>query len=71
MSRTKSESSQVSVILKHLKKYGSITSWESIRQYGATRLAAIIKILRNEGYNIITTMHYENGKKWAEYTLVA
>lgn len=69
MSRTKSENSQVRVILRHLIKYGSITSWESIRKYGATRLAAIIKILRNEGYDIITIMHYENGKKWAEYTL--
>lgn len=69
MSRPKSNDSQVSVILRHLIKFGSITSWESIKKYGVTRLAALIKILRNEGYDIITIMHYENGKRWAEYTL--
>lgn len=29
-------------VIKHLKKYGSITPWTAIEKYGATRLSAII-----------------------------
>jgi hypothetical protein len=44
--------SQSDAILWHLKKYGSITSYEAIREYGATRLSAIIFNHRKEGYDI-------------------
>ena len=37
----------------HLIEKGSITSWEAIQLYGATRLSAIIYILRNQDMNII------------------
>jgi hypothetical protein len=38
-----------------MKENGSITSWEAIREFGATRLSAIIYNLRyKEGLNIIT-----------------
>lgn len=37
----------------HLIEKGSITSWEAIMEYGATRLSDIIYRLRNEGMNII------------------
>lgn len=40
----------------YLQRFGSITSWEAIKEFGATRLSAIILVLRNEGYNITTTM---------------
>jgi len=30
------------MVLAHLKHYGSITTWEAITQYKATRLSAII-----------------------------
>jgi len=43
---------QRDAILWHLKTYKSITSWEAIKEYGATRLSAIIFNLRNEGYQI-------------------
>ncbi len=33
-------------IMLHLQQYGSITSWEAIKEYGATRLSAIIYNLR-------------------------
>lgn len=33
-------------VLKHLQEHGSITSWEAIENYGATRLSAIIYNLR-------------------------
>lgn len=38
----KKENTQKSMILKHLKDVGNITSWEAIKEYGATRLSAII-----------------------------
>lgn len=37
----------------HLIKYGHITSWEAINEYGATRLSDIIYRLRNKGMNIL------------------
>lgn len=39
-------------VLRHLQENGSITSWESIIQYGLTRLGAYIYLLRKDGYNI-------------------
>ena len=44
--------SQSDAILWHLKTYGSITSYEAIREYGATRLSAIIFNHRKDGYSI-------------------
>ena len=44
--------SQSDAILRHLKTYGSITSYEAIKEYGATRLSAIIFNHRKEGYDI-------------------
>lgn len=42
-------------VLQYMKENGSITSWEAIREFGATRLSAIIYNLRyKEGLNIIT-----------------
>ena len=39
-------------ILRHLKDYGSITSWEAFENYGITRLSAIIFTMRQVGYII-------------------
>ena len=36
----------------HLIEKGNITSWEAIKEYGATRLSAIIYNLRKRGMNI-------------------
>tara|TARA_R100000808_G_scaffold8704_1_gene24493 strand:+ start:1722 stop:2015 length:294 start_codon:yes stop_codon:yes gene_type:complete len=44
--------SQSDAVLWHLKKYGSITSYDAIREYGATRLSAIIFNHRKNGYSI-------------------
>lgn len=41
-------------VLEHLEQYGTITSWQAIQQYGATRLASIICNLRKRGYDIET-----------------
>jgi hypothetical protein len=45
----KTKSSQV---LKHLQTRKTITSWQAIEMYGATRLSAIIFNLRQKGYII-------------------
>ena len=37
-------------ILEHLKKYGSITTWESFELYGDTRLSDKIYQLKKDGY---------------------
>ena len=44
--------SQSDAVLWHLKTYGSITSYEAIKEYGATRLSAIIFNHRKNGYDI-------------------
>ena len=44
--------SQSDAILWHLKTYGSITSYQAIKEYGATRLSVIIFNHRKEGYHI-------------------
>lgn len=41
-------------VINHLKEYGSITSWEAITKYRATRLSDIIFVLRSQGYDIET-----------------
>ena len=61
-------------IKEHLFDHGTITAWEAIQQYGATRLSAIIFNLRKEGYDIETNMKLtkdRNGNtcQYAEYIL--
>lgn len=41
-------------VKEHLENYGTITSWQAIQQYGATRLSDIIFKLRKQGYVIET-----------------
>lgn len=41
-------------VLNHLQNYSTITSWQAIQQYGATRLSDIIFKLRKQGYDIET-----------------
>ena len=42
---------KIDAILKHLQEYGNITSWEAIKEYGCTRLSAVIWTLRHK-YNL-------------------
>lgn len=54
-------------VLEHLQKYGSITSWEAIDKYGATRLSAIIFNLKSR-YNIHSVLvDDEGGYRYARY----
>ncbi|WOE32966.1 MULTISPECIES: helix-turn-helix domain-containing protein [unclassified Acinetobacter] len=45
---------QVTQVLEHLKQGRSITQVDAIRLYKCYRLSAIIKRLRNQGYEIVT-----------------
>lgn len=45
---------QYDVVLAHLKKYGHLTQMGATRQYGITRLSAVILNLRKDGYIIET-----------------
>ncbi len=40
---------QTTEIQYHLQEKGSITSWEAIKEYGITRLSAVIFTLRGKG----------------------
>lgn len=61
--------SQCSDILAHLKR-GPITAIEALNSYGCFRLAARIKDLRDQGYDIESRdLDLPNGKTVAEYRL--
>ena len=60
------------LVKEHLINKGSITSWEAIQAYGATRLSAIIFNLRQKGYDIRTLRcegldRYGNESNFAKY----
>ena len=63
--------SQENQILNHLKQHKFITSWEAIQEYRITRLSARIYELREKGYQILTKNITENGKTFAEYSLIS
>lgn len=54
MSEKDERRNQKSVILAHLKRFGSIEPLTALREYGCYRLGARIADLRNDGHNIIT-----------------
>lgn len=62
-------------VLQHLEEFGSITSWEAIKEYGATRLSAIIYNLRKKyDLNITTEIvefkdRYGNDASYGKYIL--
>lgn len=61
-------------VKRHLLEHGTITSWEAIMKYNATRLSDIIFCLRKEGYDIETvykTKKNEEGESitYGEYKL--
>ena len=61
-------------ILRHLKDYGSITTWDAYAEYGVTRLSARIKDLRDAGFDIKSTWEsrvnrYGEKVSFSRYTL--
>lgn len=71
-----SKMNKTKAILLHLEEKGSITSWEAIKEYGATRLSAIIYNLRHnynlsiESREVSFKDRYGNNSSYAEYILV-
>jgi len=63
--------SKKDLILIHLQMHGSITSWEAIQKFRATRLSAVIHTLRDEGHNITSTpeQNKESGTNYSRYKL--
>lgn len=52
---------QKEMVLRHLKDFGEITTWLAFKEYGITRLAQPIYLLRKEGYKITNrTIHSVN-----------
>ena len=47
-----------------------ITPMDALQHFGSMRLAAHIKVLREEGYNIYTEDVKQNGKHFARYHLL-
>lgn len=58
---------KTNLVLIHLQEKKSITSWEAIQLYHATRLSAIIFNLRQRGHNITTQMVYEKRMNYGIY----
>lgn len=62
-------------VMLHLQEFGSITSWEAIKEYGATRLSAIIYNLRHkyemniQNEMIEFTDRFGNKAMYAKYIL--
>lgn len=66
---------QCSMVLQHLKKYGSITHKEADDLYGCSRLAARISDLRKQGFKITSETVTSKGfggkvKHYSRYKLV-
>jgi hypothetical protein len=56
--------------LQHLKITGSISSWEAIDIFHATRLADIIYKLKKHGFQFRTEEHHDGSIQWVRYFLI-
>ena len=66
---TSTGDAQCDQILSFMKRNGSITSWDAMHECACMRLASRIYDLRCRGYNIVSTMIKNNGKRYAQYRL--
>lgn len=67
--------SQTEDVLRFMKEKGSISSMEAFKEFGATRLSAIIFRLRKRGYKIDTEIwsrknRYGKIVEFARYVLI-
>lgn len=58
----KKEITQDDRVLRHLKENNGITSWEAIKEYGITRLSAVIFRLRRSGLTIVNETIYARNR---------
>ena len=73
--KTPKKTNKTTEVLNYLKQNGSITSMEAFTKFGATRLSAIIFILRKRGYDIqnkdrCILDRYGNKCNFVEYVFV-
>lgn len=68
--RPRTEDSQRACVLQYMQTHESITALDALRLCGCFRLAAIIWLLREDGYDIETRLVGEGSKKYAEYRLM-
>ena len=47
---------QKEITLRHMERFTVITTWDAFKDYGIMRLGSVIHILRDEGYDIKTSM---------------
>ncbi len=61
---------QKAIIIRHLRKYGSISPHEAAMSYGITRLAARIFELKEDGYQIHVErkVHKMTRKQYVKYS---
>tara|TARA_B100000029_G_C17128420_1_gene797814 strand:- start:31 stop:249 length:219 start_codon:yes stop_codon:yes gene_type:complete len=64
--------SQKNAVLQYLSAGYTITPLEALEMFQCMRLAAVIKILRDDGHNIITktVKSKGSGKSYASYRLI-
>ena len=53
-------------VLKYMQDYGSITSWEAIKEFGNTRLSATIWLLRHEDNIEIDSIFQTSKNRYGE-----
>lgn len=76
MMKTWNKDNKTKAVLMYLQEHGYIDSWTAIKEFGATRLSAIIYNLRhNYNLNIITEEipfkdRYGNNASYVKYILV-
>lgn len=53
--------SKTQKILEHLQRGDTLSTWDAIQEYRATRLSAVIYSLRNRGYQIANISTTKSG----------
>ncbi|MEY8716917.1 helix-turn-helix domain-containing protein [Francisella philomiragia] len=53
--------SKTQKILEHLQRGDTLSTWQAIQEYRATRLSAVIYSLRNRGYQIANISTTKSG----------
>ncbi|AJI75724.1 helix-turn-helix domain protein [Francisella philomiragia subsp. philomiragia ATCC 25015] len=53
--------SKTQKILEHLQRGDTLSTWQAIQEYRATRLSAVIYSLRNRGYQIANISTAKSG----------
>ena len=56
-------------IIEWLRKGKAITPMQALNRFGCFRLAAVIHVLRGDGFNIVTENVTVGGKTFGRYTL--